>query len=156
MATNAPRYATFNRRLSAMIIDSLVLIVFSTVVFLLVPLVDSNDVLRIGLWATWFGGILFYEPIMVAVSGSTVGHRALNLRVVDTQTGENPGLGKAVARYLIKGVLGAFSFFSMAFTQRHQAVHDFMTSTTVQPRDLSKAKPSHYVYGRGPSPKGAV
>lgn len=53
-------------------------------------------------------------------------------------------LGIAFARYIIKVVLGLPSFISMAFTSRHQAVHDVLTRTTVQIRDLTLAVPDDY------------
>jgi len=44
----------------------------------------------------------------------------------------------------------------MAMTSRHQAVHDFLTRSTVQMRDLTKAKPYHFRARRDPpTPQGA-
>jgi hypothetical protein len=76
----------------------------------------------------------------------------LNLRVVDDNTGGNPGLMKALGRFLIKGLLGVASFVSMSLARRHQALHDMMTRSTVQVRDPSKAAPHHYVLDREPPP----
>jgi hypothetical protein len=58
--------------------------------------------------------------------------------------GGNVNFLKAVARVLIKSLLGWYSFVAMAMTYRHQAVHDLMTSSTVQIRDLTKAQPHHF------------
>ena len=49
-----------------------------------------------------------------------------------------------MARVLIKSLLGWYSFVAMAMTYRHQAVHDLLTSSTVQIRDLAKAQPHHF------------
>jgi hypothetical protein len=92
--------------------------------------------------------LFLYEPMMVWRFGGTVGHRAMNLRVVADGTNTNPDFGRALVRFWIKGFLGLLSFFTMALTRRHQAVHDRATGTTVQMRDLSIASPSEYAFER--------
>ena len=81
---------------------------------------------------------------MVARYGGTLGHRVVNLRVVNDATGGNPGFLRALARFVIKTALGILSFTTMALTRRHQAMHDSLTHTTVQVRDLSRARPTDY------------
>ena len=88
--------------------------------------------------------ILAYDPVLVAFFGATIGHRLTNLRVVADGDGGNLGLLKAIARALIKDVLGWFSFTAMAFTPRHQGLHDVFTHSAVQVRDLSKAQAHHF------------
>jgi hypothetical protein len=85
---------------------------------------------------------------MVWRVGGTVGHLATNLRVVDDASGRNPGLLRAAARFWIKTALGVLSFVTMLLTRRHQAVHDSLTRTTVQIRDLAKAQPDDYLVER--------
>ena len=149
-AAGPPLYANFPRRLDALSIDSVVLIGFSVVVFLLASLFERLDVVRIALIVCWWLTILFYEPIMVWRFGGTIGHRAMNLRVVDNRTAGNVSLLKAVARLVVKGLLGVVSFFSMNFSRRHQAVHDILTGSSVQIRNPTKAQPHHYTIGRAP------
>lgn len=96
--------------------------------------------------------LVFYEPLMVWRFGATIGHQRNNLRVVADATGENPGPLRALARYLVKTVLGLFSFATMALTVRHQAVHDRLTGTTVQIRDMAQAKPGDLEWERAPLP----
>jgi hypothetical protein len=81
----------------------------------------------------------------MSIAGSTIGHFRANLRVVDNRTDGNISFVKAVVRVIIKGVLGIYSFITMATTSRHQALHDLLTRSTVQIRDLSKARPHHCV-----------
>lgn len=144
-----PLYATFPRRLNALSIDALILIAFSALLFLSLPEGSEHSATRLTLAFVWWGVLLLYEPVMVAWFGGTLGHRLQNLRVVDDSHGGNPHLGKALGRYLLKGILGIISFFSMSFSRRHQALHDMMTRSTVQIRDPSKAAPHHYVPGKG-------
>jgi len=88
--------------------------------------------------------ILLYEPLLVSITGGTIGHHLTNLRVVDDRTNGNINFAKALARFVIKGILGWYSFISMWVTRRHQAVHDLLTFSTVQIRDPAKASPHHY------------
>lgn len=92
--------------------------------------------------------LLLYEPVLVSVTGSTLGHYAANLRVVDDRHGGNPGFGKALARSALKALLGWYSFIVMAATQRNQALHDLLTRSTVQIRDPAKARPHDYITER--------
>ena len=137
-----PLYANFPRRLDALSIDSVVLIGFSILVFLLASLLERLDVARIALVVCWWLTLVLYEPVMVWRFGGTIGHRAMNLRVVDNRTAGNVSLLKALARLVVKGLLGIASFFSMNFSRRHQAVHDILTGSSVQIRNPSKT-PAH-------------
>lgn len=141
--------ARFPRRLNAITTDALVLVSFSTLVFLLIPRGDEFPTLRLGLGILWWSVLFLYEPVMIARRGSTLGHQAFNLKVVDDRTGGNPGFAKALVRLPLKSLLGVFSFLSMSFSRRHQALHDMITSTTVQIRDPSRALPQHFVWGPG-------
>jgi uncharacterized RDD family membrane protein YckC len=147
-AAGPPLYANFPRRLDALSIDSVVLIGFSILVFLLVPLFEHLDDARIALIVCWWLTIILYEPVMVWRFGGTIGHRTMNLRVVDNRTAGNVSLLKALARLIVKGLLGTLSFFTMNFSRRHQAVHDILTGSSVQIRNPSKAQPHHYTLGR--------
>lgn len=138
-------YATFPRRLNALSADAVILILFSIGVFVILPDGVERAAIRLSLAFVWWAVLLFYEPAMVTWFGGTLGHRLLNLRVVDDKSGTNPTFSKALGRLVVKGVLGIFSFLSMSFSRRHQALHDMATGTTVQVRDPAKAARHHYV-----------
>lgn len=146
------RYATFPRRLNALTTDGIIVMAFSILTFLLAPSGESHPYLRLSLAFVWWGAILLYEPVGVAFFGGTVGHRLLNLRVVDERTLGNPTLAKAVLRLLVKVALGVLSFVSMSFTRKHQSLHDLLTGSTVRIRDASRAAPYHYVREQAPPP----
>ena len=141
------RYARFSRRLRGMFIDWALTLV---VVFGALAIASSmrNDDLSRVLGVAVVVILVLYEPVLVSRTGGTIGHHLTNLRVVDDATGGNVGLLKALARVVIKGVLGWYSFLSMAFTRRNQAVHDFVTGSTVQVRDLAKASPGQFISER--------
>lgn len=108
---------------------------------------NSDHIGRI-LGFTLISIFLLYEPLLVSLTGSTVGHYLTNWRVVDNRTQGNVGFPKAAARLVIKALLGIYSFITMATTSRHQAVHDLMTRSTVQIRNRSKASSHHYAAER--------
>ena len=138
-----PRYGRFLRRVQAAIIDAIVVIlaIFGAV---FIAVTFNSDHLARTLGFTVAIGWLLYEPLLVALTGSTVGHYLCNLRVVDNKTGGNINFFKAVARTVLKAVLGWLSFVTMATTRRHQAIHDLATNSTVQIRNLAQASPHHY------------
>jgi uncharacterized RDD family membrane protein YckC len=126
------RYATFTRRFRALVIDSAIV---SGLVIALLFLGDAVAGVRGSAQVIWLlavGLLLLYEPVLVSRRGATLGHSVARLQVVDARTGRWPSFARSLARYLIKVVVGAPSFVTMALTRRHQAVHDLLTQTTVQ------------------------
>jgi uncharacterized RDD family membrane protein YckC len=136
-------YARFAPRLRAVIVDVILMTLLWASTLALAVASQSDHVARV-VGFTFICVWLLYEPILVSLTGGTVGHYLCNLRVVDDQSHSNVGFLKAVARLVIKTVLGLVSFITMAATRRHQAVHDLLTRSSVQMRDLTKARPHHY------------
>jgi uncharacterized RDD family membrane protein YckC len=144
---DAPRYARFSRRLRAMLIDWIITLIVLFGAVLLAASV-GNDNLSRGLGILAVVVLVLYEPILVSRMGGTLGHYFANLRVVDDHDGGNIGFARACVRVVIKGVLGLYSFVILAATRRNQAVHDLLTRSTVQIRDLAKASPGQYIAER--------
>ena len=147
LAPGSPAYGRFSPRMRAFVIDWIIMLLLLVGALLVAIAANSDRIGRI-LGFTLVGIFLLYEPLLVSLAGSTVGHYLTNLRVVDDRTQGNVGLPKAAARLMIKTLLGIYSFITMATTSRHQAVHDLMTRSTVQIRDRSKASSHHYVAER--------
>jgi uncharacterized RDD family membrane protein YckC len=140
---SAPRYARFSRRLRAMLLDWILTL---TVMFgaVLLATLTGNDGFSRALGISVVVALLLYEPVLVSFAGGTLGHYFTNLRVVDQRDGGNLSFPKACVRFVIKGVLGLYSFVVLAATRRNQAVHDLLTRSTVQIRDPEKALPGQY------------
>ena len=143
-----PLYANFPRRLNALSLDTIVLVASSALIFFVASVLERVDAARITLVIFWWFLLLFYEPLLVWRLGGTVGHRAMNLRVVDNRMEGNVSLFKALRRFWVKAFLGIFSFLTMNFSRRHQAVHDIVTNSSVRIRNTAKARPEHYTLGR--------
>jgi uncharacterized RDD family membrane protein YckC len=137
-------YGRFSRRLKAFAIDWIIIMLLLVMALFVAVSTNSDRVGRV-LGFTFVVVWLLYEPLLVWLTGSTVGHYISNLRVVDDRTHGNVSFLKAVARLVIKSPLGIYSFTTMATTSRHQAVHDLLTRSTVQIRDQSKARDFEYV-----------
>jgi uncharacterized RDD family membrane protein YckC len=144
---DAPQYARFVRRFRGIVIDFIVMLVVMFGALFIASIVEVDHVARV-LGVVVVLTLLLYEPILVSRTGSTIGHYMANLRVVDDRSHGNVSFLKAVARVLIKTVLGWYSFVTMAATRRNQALHDKLTASTVQIRDRTKALSWHYITER--------
>src|SRR5690242_1930582 len=115
----APSYARFSRRLRGLAIDW---IVFSLLLAGVLSLATAQRSDSIGRYLGFSALAIFllYEPVLVSFTGGTIGHYLSNLRVVDERTKGNVGLMKAFARFVIKSLLGWYSFISMGLTRRNQ------------------------------------
>ena len=138
-------FATFPRRLNALSIDTVVVSACAAGLFALMTLLAPYPPVPGILLVLLIVGAVLYEPVQVAYYGGTIGHRLMNLRVVDDVTGGRPRLLQAFLRTICKGFLGIFAFLTMGPSRRHRAVHDMFTGTTVQIRDHERAQPHHYV-----------
>lgn len=151
-AASEAAYARFPRRLIGLVSDSAVVIASFAALFVAAAAGGAEVIVRILLVAFVLVALL-YDPVLVSTIGGTLGHRWTNLRVVDDETGGNLPFGRALVRSLIKTVLGLPSFIFVGLTRRHQALHDLASRSTVQVRDLSLARPYHYVHERAPAPE---
>jgi hypothetical protein len=124
-------------------IDWIIFLVLMAAVLSITAALQSDHIGRI-LGFTFLALLFFYEPVLVPLTGGTIGHYLCNLRVVDDRTNGNIGFLKAAARATIKSVFGIYSFITMGTTLRHQALHDVLTRSTVQIRNFAKAKAFHY------------
>ncbi len=143
----APRYARFSRRLRGIVLDWIIGMAVMFGAVLIATTVRSDDFSR-ALGILVVVALLLYEPVLVSLTGGTLGHYFTNLRVVDERDGGNVSFLKACGRLVIKALLGWHSFAIMAATRRNQAVHDMLTRSTVQIRDPAKALRGQYITER--------
>jgi uncharacterized RDD family membrane protein YckC len=148
----AAAYARFPRRLVALVSDGALVTGGFAASLLAAAASGAQSIVRV-LLAAFVLVALLYDPVLVSTIGGTLGHRWTNLRVVDDDTGGNLPFGRALVRSLIKTVLGLPSFIFIGLTRRHQALHDLASRSTVQVRDLSLARPYHYVHERTETPE---
>ena len=127
-------YARFTRRIQGVFIDAIIFMVILAAALIARRSRSRRTTLR-AFWAPRSSSPgSSMSPLLVSLTGGTIGHYLCNMRVVDDRGG-NISFIKAFARMIIKSLLGWYSFLAMAMTSRHQAVHDLLTRSTVQMRD---------------------
>ena len=72
-----------------------------------------------------------YEPVMVGLVGSTLGHKAMGLKVVKENDDKPIGLFKAVIRFIVKVLLGWISLLTISGNSKKQAIHDLSVGSYV-------------------------
>ncbi len=110
-----------SKRIYALLIDTLII---SFVIFI-APALGITGVLYV---SVCIAALLLYDPLCVARSGQTIGHRILGIRVVKIN-GDTPSIFQAFGRWFVKGVLGLWSFITMMANGK--AVHDMLSKTQV-------------------------
>jgi uncharacterized RDD family membrane protein YckC len=142
-----PRYARFTRRLRGIMIDWMIAMIVLFGALIVATSVRSDHLARtLGILVVLV--LVLYEPLLVSLTGGTLGHYFANLRVVDERDQGNVSFLRAVARFALKSLLGWYSFIVMTATRRNQAMHDLLTRSTVQIRDPAKARPDQYITER--------
>ena len=140
-------FARFPRRLLALCVDLSLFVGWTFIVLLGVEMVPIQNI-----WTVFVGlsiaGFFLYEPLLVSITGGTIGHHALNLRVARDDSQGNLRFFQAFIRMWLKGFLGIISFFFMGLTRKHQALHDLATHSSVQIKRPEDARPAHYVVER--------
>ncbi len=145
------RYASFETRLVAFVLDAIVLFsvlaLFFVVAFLQILLrsdfgeVDPPDsafyLAAIILLVYFFAFLPLYFVVLLAWRGQTVGKMAMDIKVVRSD-GRPVGLGTAILRligYMLSTVLLFVGFLMIAFDGQRRAFHDRLADTlVVEPR----------------------
>jgi uncharacterized RDD family membrane protein YckC len=149
-------YATFPRRVRALVFDAATVVGVLLLIVVVAANASPGQSTRIGLFAAMVVLFVFYEPVLVAARGQTVGHWLCNIRVVaPTPSGRLP-FWQAFLRCGMKGATGLASFATMGATQRNQALHDLAFGTTVQIADPTKAGAYDFIHERAAIPPGAM
>ena len=123
------RYPRLLRRVRAALIDSVIFIAIICAWFLSFEVLESaHAALKVGLLVLAY---LVVEPGFVSVTGGTIGHHLMGLRVRDAAKDEPIGFVRATIRGLARSILGIFSLLFMFVTRRHQAIHDYFSRSIV-------------------------
>jgi uncharacterized RDD family membrane protein YckC len=129
-------YARVWPRVKAILVDWVILVG----AFLVAALVGARfEGAGAAAFVTWFAIWMLYDPLLVSLTGGTVGHHLLNLRVVSDRTGGRPSLPAALVRNVAKTFFGVVSLLAMAASSRSKSLHDWIARTTVQARDVGSA-----------------
>lgn len=132
-------YARATPRLRALIRD--LAVQFVILLCLVVPptMMANQDWMRVIAPVSMLA-FVFYEPVLIAVRGATLGHSSLNLRIVRARDFGRVSFPRALLRTVVKWIFGLPSFVAMYFTSKHQAIHDLVSGTVVVPRDPHRVR----------------
>ncbi len=125
---SGPR-ASFGIRFVAALIDGLLLGVVGTVLSLLLGR-------ALGTVAQVLLGLAYYAYLEGSPSGQTLGKRAMNIRVIDFNTGGPIGASRALIRYLgriLSSIPCLLGYFWMLWDSEKQTWHDKIAGTVVVP-----------------------
>lgn len=133
-------YPRLIRRVRAVLIDS---VLVPVTVFGALILGDAIGVSHVyGKVALALVPIFVLEPGLVAVTGGTIGHHLLRIRVTTIDGQRNINIFAAIIRFIAKLLLGWLSFIFVLTTKKHQAVHDLLARSVVVHKD-SSTLPAH-------------
>jgi len=125
---SGPR-ANFGQRLGAYLIDAILIGVVVVALYYI-----STILYLIG----GLGAIAYWVVLVGNARGQTVGMMALNIRVVDTQTGGPIGYGRSFLRALMMWIGSIplyLGWFWMLWDPQKQTWHDKVANTFVVPAD---------------------
>jgi len=139
-------YPAFALRLRASCIDAAVLVVaFFSMFYLVSKIQIDNNALRIALM---FAPALLIEPLMVWLTSGSVGHHLSGIKVASNRTDGRPGLLQSLLRFIVKLVLGLYSFLVMLITKKHRALHDVLSNSVVLFKNENLASERHKLQPR--------
>lgn len=134
------RYPNLNRRVKAVVVDSLI---FAILLTTFVPFIVQT-----GISPKWLKIILILlpffivEPFLVSVAGGSVGHHLMKIRIRKSSAEKNLDIFSAIIRFMVKTLFGFLSLFFILLTRRHQAFHDKIVSSIVVFKNPETVAPS--------------
>jgi uncharacterized RDD family membrane protein YckC len=151
MNTSELEYAGFWIRVWASIIDTLLICV---VVYPLLTAIygyaywDSTDFIHgpMDVLISWVLPAAAVLAFWVARQ-ATPGKMAISARIVDAKTGNNPGTGQLLIRYLgyfVSSIPFGLGLFWVAFDSRKQGWHDKMAGTVVVRKKAGSTRPVEF------------
>jgi len=122
-------YPRLVRRVRAYLIDQMVLLALLAAWLLLLPWMEGFTsaqkifALSAPMWLA--------EPCLVSLTGATIGHHLMYLRIRDARADRNLGFVRATLRAVLRLMLGWLSVLFILVTRRRQALHDVLLGSVV-------------------------
>ncbi len=134
-------YPVILLRIKAMMLDS---IIFACLLILLTYIASIS-----GITDTWIKVVcivtpmLFLEPMLIWLTGGTIGHHYSGIKVIGKTTGKNLFVLNGLVRFIVKTLFGIYSVVTMLLTRKHQSLHDLLSGSVVVFKNESRAKQHH-------------
>jgi uncharacterized RDD family membrane protein YckC len=132
------KYAGFWIRLWASIIDSILVLLIISPIFLVIvgtEFLESEQYTQgpVDFFISWVFPAIAVLAFWIYKS-ATPGKMVVSAKIVDAKTGEKPTVGQLVGRYLgyfVSGLPLGLGFFWVAFDRRKQGWHDKLAGTVI-------------------------
>ena len=127
------QYPSLLKRIQALFIDFVLILIIFALSSLIIGLIgDTATGVKIGILVFC---VIIYEPLLVAFTGGTLGHKAVGIQVKShAQPDQNIPVFSAIVRIVVKGLLGWISFLSVSFNSEKRAIHDMASGSIVRMR----------------------
>lgn len=117
------------RRIQAVLIDSIITPVVLISSIMLAGYLSLDSSFARGVLS--FGPALSMEPLLVALTGGTIGHHIIGIKVRYANKDKNISIFHALFRFILKIFFGLPSLIFVLVTKRHQAIHDILSQAIV-------------------------
>ena len=142
MGVSTSQLASPWARLAAVIIDFLLYVVLSGVLFVILEVASKQDPAVTGFTIIGANLALFVvQMVLLGARGQTIGKILLRVRIVDAQTGGHPGWARIVLlRTVVNWILSGIPFIGQIywlvdslfiFRADHRTIHDMIAGTQV-------------------------
>ena len=122
-------YPNIGKRIKAVIVDyALFIIVLVSIIPFLAKIEIDYIWLKIIILLSPF---FILDPLLVSLTGGSIGHHAMKIRIRDVNKDQNINIIFASIRFILKNLLGLLSLILILFTKKHQAFHDLAIKSIV-------------------------
>ncbi|RIJ47970.1 RDD family protein [Maribellus luteus] len=127
---NTVKYPGVSVRIKAVVVDSIMLIIFIVGVSYLFESFESvPDFARIAAFVFIF---ILYDPLLTSTFGGTIGHFILGVRVKrEKNEQKNILFPFALIRFVVKALLGWISLLTVSGNKKGKAIHDLVVKSIV-------------------------
>jgi uncharacterized RDD family membrane protein YckC len=117
-------------RVKAVVIDGVILILLS---MLITDIFSSfSSVPSIARAVAFVVIFILYDPLLVCITGGTIGHKFIGLRVKqEANPLKNIPFSLALVRFLLKWTLGWISLLTVMGSKKRKAIHDIAVKSVV-------------------------
>jgi len=131
------KYPGLMERIQALILDSVILVIFMFAAYNIFEALDNVPVLARQITFIFIFGL--YDPLCTSILGGTLGHRAFKLRVKrESNPDKNIWFIMAVIRFVAKAFLGIISLLIVSSNSKGKGIHDFIAGSVVVYKSKSK------------------
>ena len=117
-------------RMKAVFFDIFILLVVFTLTSLFID--SISDIPAFGKGVIFIFMIYLYDPILIAFTGGTLGHKSMKLKVRRYKHPDKKiTLWQAFIRFIIKGLLGWLSFLTVTSNKHRRAIHDLTSGSII-------------------------